>query len=337
MAAASISSPFFQLVLVLLVIQAASMATAVTHQTMDVIKSTCKATPHPELCMNTLTNSSAVISIPTNPTLNFAAHTLDSAISKARKLSSFLADTGTGGTKELHDCKELHDISMSCLRRSASMCGINTGSLGKKELADINIYLSAALTNKITCLQGLSTVTGAKKDSLVNYLTDVYKYVSNSLAIVSKSKSSKSKLPSTVIHNRRLMGEMIPTWLPLRDRKVLQIGGINIGSGGNNEGYKGNDDNNGGTDIEAMLTLKVSADGSETYRTISDAVLDVPENSNSRTIIQIKAGVYEENVVIPSNKMNVAFVGEGADVTIIRGNRNVADGWKTFYSATVGT
>jgi len=56
---------------------------------------------------------------------------------------------------------------------------------------------------------------------------------------------------------------------------------------------------------------------------------------NVRTIILVKAGEYDENVEIPSYKMKVALIGEGSDVTVIRGGRSYADGWTPFKSATV--
>ncbi|KAH9306479.1 hypothetical protein KI387_010883, partial [Taxus chinensis] len=60
-----------------------------------------------------------------------------------------------------------------------------------------------------------------------------------------------------------------------------------------------------------------------------------PDKSTSRYVIHIKRGVYQENVEVHKNKHNLMFIGDGKDVTVVTGNRNVRDGFTTFHSATV--
>lgn len=55
-----------------------------------------------------------------------------------------------------------------------------------------------------------------------------------------------------------------------------------------------------------------------------------------RFVIYIKAGAYFENVEIERAKANLMFIGDGIGKTLIKGDRNVVDGWTTFRSATVG-
>lgn len=94
-------------------------------------------------------------------------------------------------------------------------------------------------------------------------------------------------------------------------------------------GFTGN-----GYDPSSVLT--VAQDGSGNFTTIGAAVAAVPNNSGDRTIIIVRAGVYDENVEIPSYKTNVVFLGDGSDATVIRGSRSVGGGWTTFRSATLG-
>ncbi|KAG4946649.1 hypothetical protein JHK87_042656 [Glycine soja] len=54
-----------------------------------------------------------------------------------------------------------------------------------------------------------------------------------------------------------------------------------------------------------------------------------------RTVIRVKEGIYKENVVIQSYKINIMMLGDGSDVTVITGNRSVGDGCTTFNSATL--
>ncbi|KAF3573245.1 hypothetical protein F2Q69_00063519 [Brassica cretica] len=79
----------------------------------------------------------------------------------------------------------------------------------------------------------------------------------------------------------------------------------------------------------------VAKDGTGKYKTVNEAVLAAPENSNSRYVIYVKKGVYKETIDIGKKKKNLMLVGDGKDVTIITGSLNVVDGSTTFRSATV--
>lgn len=61
----------------------------------------------------------------------------------------------------------------------------------------------------------------------------------------------------------------------------------------------------------------VSPDGRGDYKTVQAAIDAVPDSSNSETIIYIKNGIYKEKLRLPETKMNVHFVGESVDKTIV--------------------
>ncbi|XP_015165163.1 probable pectinesterase/pectinesterase inhibitor 46 [Solanum tuberosum] len=61
-----------------------------------------------------------------------------------------------------------------------------------------------------------------------------------------------------------------------------------------------------------------------------------PNNSIAQYFIQIRQGIYEEYVQIDSWKMNIVFIGEGMDKTIISGNKSYGGGIGTYDTATVG-
>lgn len=101
-----------------------------------------------------------------------------------------------------------------------------------------------------------------------------------------------------------------PEWLSAGDRRLLQSGTV-------------------------TANVVVAADGSGDFTTVSAAVAAAP-SSSTRYVIRIAAGVYRENVNIPSGKRNIMFLGSGRTTTIITGSRSVAGGSTTFNSATVG-
>ncbi|XP_038696550.1 probable pectinesterase/pectinesterase inhibitor 12 [Tripterygium wilfordii] len=271
------------------------------------ITSFCKTTPYPESCLESLKLS---ININISPNiLNLLLQTLQTAISEAGKLTHLFSNAGNSNNiveeqrGTIQDCQELHQITLSSLRKSESK--IKAG--GSKSLADARTYLSAALTNKNTCWEGLDSASGPMKPVLLNSMTNTYKHVSNSLSMLPESGTKKG-------HNnrRRLLG--FPSWVSRKDRRSLQTSA---------------------DEYDPSEVITVAADGTGNFTTISDAINFAPNNSEGRVIIYVSQGVYEENVVIPSNKLNIVLLGDGSDVTSITGNRSVGDGWTTFRSATL--
>ncbi|MCL7023271.1 hypothetical protein MKW94_006601 [Papaver nudicaule] len=184
-------------------------------------------------------------------------------------------------------------------------------TLNKRQLADANAFLSAALTNKNTCLEGLESASGPLKPVLVNSITATYKHVSNCLSILSKPDGKSKAQAHEKTNNRRLLG--FPTWLSAKSRRILED----------------SDDEYDPSDI-----LTVALDGSGNFSTVNDAIEFAPSDSFDRTIIYVKEGIYHENVYIPKDKTNLVFLGDGSDVTVISGSRSVAGGYTTFRSAT---
>jgi pectin methylesterase-like acyl-CoA thioesterase len=198
----------------------------------------------------------------------------------------------------LQDCKELQQSTLTSLKRSLS--GISSSN--SRKLVDARTYLSAALTDKNTCLESLDSASGTMKQVLVDSVIDTYKHVSNSLSMLPEPEERASKGRG----NRRLMDAL--TWLSRKDHRRF---------------------------LQSTNDVVVAADGSGNFSTINEAINFAPNNNYDRIIIYVKEGVYEENVEITSDKTNIVLLGDGSDVTLITGNRSVVDGWTTFRSATL--
>ncbi|KAK4854022.1 hypothetical protein QYF36_017867 [Acer negundo] len=275
---------------------------------ISAIKNFCHGTPHPDACFNSLKLS---ISINISPKIiDYLLQTLQFAISEAGKLTNLFLSSNIVEKQRgtIQDCIELHQITLSSLQGSVS----KIRESDSRKLADARAYLSAALTNKITCLEGLDSASGSLKPTLVNSLIATYMHVSNSLSILSRPNPSPSPKKATN-KNRRLLG-LFPKWLSRKDRRILQTSA---------EEYDPTD------------VLTVAADGTGNFSTITDAINFAPTNSYDRIIIYVKEGVYEENVEIPTGKTNIVLVGDGSNLTVITGNRSVGDNWTTFRSATL--
>ncbi|PKU69474.1 probable pectinesterase/pectinesterase inhibitor 12 [Dendrobium catenatum] len=83
------------------------------------------------------------------------------------------------------------------------------------------------------------------------------------------------------------------------------------------------------------LVLTVAADGSGNFTTIREAIEFAPSRSSDRIRIMVSSGVYEENLVVPPEKVKISLIGQGSRRTIITGNRSLDGGWTTMTSATL--
>ncbi|KAL7226864.1 hypothetical protein ACSBR1_021852 [Camellia fascicularis] len=86
--------------------------------------------------------------------------------------------------------------------------------------------------------------------------------------------------------------------------------------------------------IKDRYNLVVAKDGSGNFTTIGEAVAAAPNSSETRFVIYVKGGAYYENVEVERKKTKLMLVGDGIEKTLVKGNRNVVDGWTTFRSAT---
>ena len=227
---------------------------------------------------------------------------LQTAISKSEELLNQLLDFGNDIIEKqkgtIPDCNELQQITPSCLQRSVSLIQ-DAPIINQRKLADAIAQLSAALTNKNTCLEGLDSASGPLLLTLRlwNSIDHTYKHVSNALSILSRQKNNNN--------NRRLMDMDVPKWVSRKLKSRTRI-------------------LKGGYDLSKVLT--VASDGTGNFTTITDAINSAPNNSNDKTIIYVKQVDYVENVEIPSNKPNIFLRGEGTGATKITGNRSAKDG-----------
>ncbi|PSS02069.1 Pectinesterase [Actinidia chinensis var. chinensis] len=293
-------------------LNSSSSRTATTLDShLSSIRSVCKSTPYPDACFDSLKLS---ISINIGPNIiTYLLESLQRALSESEKLSNLFASSSNIIEKQkgaFQDCKDLHQITMYSLKKSLSRI---SSALDSQKLADARAFLTAALTNKNTCLEGLHSASGPLIPTLVNSLISTYKHIGNSLSMLPNSprKASTTKGGD---NNRHLLG--FPKWLPQKDRRILQ---------------SSSDDD----EYDPSQILTVAADGTGNFTTIMEAINFAPNNSYDRVIIYVREGVYEENVEIPSYKPNIVLLGDGTQLTVITGNRSVVDGWTTFRSATV--
>ncbi|KAJ1281835.1 hypothetical protein BS78_03G004300 [Paspalum vaginatum] len=290
----------------------------------EAITRACGATLYPELCISELTDFTGAADADLVPvSLNATRQRVEDALSSATAL---VGARPTAAAAAYSDCLDMLDIAGELLKRSVSRATGSAPTGGPAAAADadsdraepkhnrrddVMTWLSAALTYYDTCRDGLQRAgaddeDGRIKAQMVQDLGNLGEHLSNSLAIF-KARS-------------RFLGSsgddfpFPPRWVKHGDRGLLQVAA-------------------GADDI--VPDMVVAKDGSGTHLSISDAVEAAPEKSSRRVVIYVKAGTYEENVQVGLRKTNLMLMGAGADKTAVVGRRSVADGMRTFDTATV--
>ncbi|KDP33983.1 hypothetical protein JCGZ_07554 [Jatropha curcas] len=216
------------------------------------------------------------------------------------KFGNFFGDFRLGNA--ITDCLDLLELSADELSWSISASqnpkGKNnsTGDLS----SDLRTWLSAALVNQDTCIDGFQGSSSILKNIVAGGLNQITSLVQQLLTKVDSK-------PSGV--NFTGKNDKFPSWIKHVDRKLLLVNGISA-------------------------DVVVAADGTGNFSKIMDAVESAPDNSLRRYVIYIKKGIYNEYVEIKKKKWNLMMIGEGMGVTVISGNRNYIDGWTTFRTAT---
>ncbi|XP_047326137.1 pectinesterase-like [Impatiens glandulifera] len=276
------------------------LATLIGATTSD-ISWWCNQTPYPKQCIDFMSAHRGSVNLVPHRKSEFVKMAARVAADRAYVTMAHIHGLGS-------KCRNKRELSAwaDCLKLyQTSVIQINStiDPTIKKTPTDIETWLSAALTNIVTCRNGF--VELGETGNILPLASDnnVTKLVSNTLALANNSTGNQTSSSS---------GDEFPTWVTPGDRKLLQ------------------------SSASPVPNLVVAKDGSGNFNTIK-AALDAAatRNGNGRFVIRIKPGVYAENVDIGSNLKNIMLLGDSLRTTIITGSRSVDGGFTTFNSATV--
>ncbi|KAG0503815.1 hypothetical protein HPP92_003887 [Vanilla planifolia] len=277
------------------------------------IKAVCSVTRYPDSCFTSLSTAASNSSSISNDPSSLFNLSLAVASRSVSQLSSFLSTFQIPSSDKrlqaaVRDCKELFDEAVDRFTESSST--LESGKI-EDRIGDLRTWLSAAVTDQETCLDGFESTTGGFREKLEAAMVNSSQFTSNCLAIATGIMGLMSKLHIPI--NRKLLatdGEgSFPAWATERQRRVL-------------------------VDGQFAVNVTVAGDGTGQVKKIQDAVDMVPKKSTSAFVVYVKAGVYSENVVVDKNKWNVVIVGDGMYKTVVNSERNFVDGSTTFSTAT---
>ncbi|KAK1436945.1 hypothetical protein QVD17_02729 [Tagetes erecta] len=312
----------------LLLLVASLLLTSLNHGASDsnIVDSACINTLYPDICHSTVVSDINQNMIETKKdvielTVNKTKDTIQANFNHISNLITSNTNLPKRAKMALHDCL---DIEVDTLEQLDVVIHYLSEYPTKRPLQqyadDLKTIMSTTITNKETCLDGFSyhdDVAGKRlRNLIIKGQEHGAKMCSNVLAMI-KNMTDTDIANNPELNNiprRRLKGEndiMWPSWVSAGDRKLLWFGLV-------------------------IPNVVVSKDGKGNYTTVAAAVEAAPTKSSKRFVIKITAGKYKENVLIPRNKHNIMFVGDGIGKTIITGSKNVAakDG-TTQNTATV--
>ncbi|KAK7392292.1 hypothetical protein VNO78_20726 [Psophocarpus tetragonolobus] len=283
---------------------------------IQVAKSTCQGTLYPDLCVSTLVTfpdlAKKSVSQVISSVVNHTVYEVRSSSYNCSGLKKKLKNLNPLDQRALDDCLKLFQDTNAELK--TTMDDLSKSTIGSKRHHDLQTLLSGAMTNLYTCLDGFAYSKARVRDRIEKKLLEISHHISNSLAMLNKVPGVKKTTMSEpeVFPEYGKMKKGFPSWVSPKDRKLLQAA-VN----------------------ETKFDLVVSKDGTGNFTTIGEALAVAPNSSTTRFVIHIKAGAYFENVEVIRKKTNLMFVGDGIGKTVVKGSRNVVDGWTTFQSATV--
>ncbi|KAK8630804.1 hypothetical protein V6N13_079578 [Hibiscus sabdariffa] len=281
------------------------------HNHLQAASSACEGTLYPQLCVSTI---AVLPDLPSKSLPELISTILHQTMYEVRLSSANITDIGenlkshdTLEETAINDCLELFDYTIAELKLVLSDLALPVS----ENKHDLQTFLSAAMTNQYTCLDGFARSKGNVRSIIKKGLENISQHVSNSLAILNKVHGVNKSKPEAFPEHRRVKNGF-PAWLSRKDRKLLQAS-VN----------------------ETKFDLVVAKDGTGNFTNITDAVAAAPNNSDTRFVIYIKGGAYFENVEVERKKTMLMFVGDGIGKTVVKASRNVVDGFTTFRSATV--
>lgn len=245
--------------------------------------------------------------------------TTDSVIKASNMTDRLTIEHGSNDDRvkmALSNCKELLHFAMSSLKLSTDMVQNNNIQQVHNQDADFKNWLSAVISYKQSCIDGFDDkIDGEKKikEQLQTQSIDhVTKVTGMTLDIVTGLSHILEQFGLKVnlkAASRRLLAEDgYPNWVSAADRKLLDVTG--------KERWRSN----------LTPNVVVAKDGSGQFKTVLDAINSYPKGHQGRYVIYVKAGLYDEYIIVPEEAENLFIYGDGPGKTIITGHRNHADG-----------
>lgn len=231
---------------------------------LQIAYTACEGTLYPDLCVATVSIrpnfASKALPDLISAILNQTMDQVRLACVKCTEIEKGLKSNTTLEWAAINDCIELFNHALAELK--VALAELNPKRVRfSRNYHKIKTFLSAAMTNQYTCLDGFHGSKGKTKYLIKEALHNISHHISNSLAMLNKVPGVNESKPVEVFPEYGRRRKYYPAWLSRKDRKLLQA------------------------PVDATeFNLIVAQDGSGNFTTIGDAVAAAPMYSYERLI-----------------------------------------------------
>ncbi|KAJ9183707.1 hypothetical protein P3X46_007522 [Hevea brasiliensis] len=156
----------------------------------DLVRSSCLHASYPKLCIHTLSSYSG----PANTPRDLAQAAVKVSLTRARRVSKYLRTLSGLKTKReraaLKDCVEQISDSVEELSSTLGELKHLRGETFGWQLSNAETWVSAALTNEDTCLDGFEGVESKVKSDVKRKMRNMARVTSNALYMINRLDES---------------------------------------------------------------------------------------------------------------------------------------------------
>ncbi|KAK9060963.1 hypothetical protein SSX86_018143 [Deinandra increscens subsp. villosa] len=157
------------------------------------INSSCQATRYPDLCTKTLSPYAATVQ--TNP-MELANVALSVSLKSAKATSKAVRDLSkerglsTKDGQAVADCLENMSDSVDEMKKSMTAMKEMDGPEFEENMGNVKTWVSAALTDEDTCMDGFEENDGKMKERIRGYIVNVAELTSIALSLITNISST---------------------------------------------------------------------------------------------------------------------------------------------------
>lgn len=160
------------------------LAAASDEPKHDLVSRSCVHASYPDICLRTLSTYGGAASSPRE----LAQVAVRVSLAHVRRATEFLAQLKGGGRREqgaLNDCVEQMGDSVEELSKTMSaLQHLRRGGDFRWQMSNAETWVSAALTNEDTCLDGFREIDGKVRSDVHRKITNVARVTSNALYLI---------------------------------------------------------------------------------------------------------------------------------------------------------
>ncbi|KVI12232.1 pectinesterase inhibitor 3 [Cynara cardunculus var. scolymus] len=152
----------------------------------DLVSSSCQHATFPKVCLHTLSLYGGKVTTPRE----LAQAAIKVSISRASKASDYLSSLQKEANKRergaVKDCAGQMSESVEELRKTlGELKELRRGTF-RWQMSNAETWVSAALTNEDTCLDGFKEIDGRVRSDVKRKVTNVAKVTSNALYLINR-------------------------------------------------------------------------------------------------------------------------------------------------------